>query len=210
MTKYKYLSVLFSLLCCSTTSLVTYGQTANRVAAPAAPQVAQQQAIQELPEQYLYRHFLAHLKHLEDKARNPNARPGEEKLNLHYKQQLQLTEGEYQKLLKIANDCESEMSLHLARRKETIDRLRAMVPNRQLPSRDQVPPLPNEVKQLQREYDALLLKYANRVKHELSPARTDLMNAFLKREFGPQMRVLKVDVPRERNPEKQRPPAFEK
>jgi len=218
MTKYMYLSVLFSLLCCSTTGLVIYGQTANqvtnqttnRVAAPAAPQVAQTQAVQELPEQYLYRHFLAHLKHLEDKARNPNAKPGEEKLNLHYKQQLQLTEGEYQKLLKIANDCESEMSLHLVRRKETIDRLRALVPNRQLSSRDQAPPLPNEVKQLQREYDALLSKYANRVKRELSPAKNNHMSAFLKREFGPQMRVLKVDVPRERNPEKQRPPAFEK
>jgi hypothetical protein len=214
MTKHKYLFALFSLLCCSIAGLVIYGQVtkqpANRVAAAAAPQTEQQQAAQEIPERYLYRHFLAHLKHLEDKARNPNGKPGEDKLNLHYKQQLQLTEGEYQKLLKVANDCGIEMSAHMARRKQTIDQLRALGPGRQLSSMDQVPPIPNAVKQLQTEYEGVLLKYTNRVKSDLAPDKVSQITDYLKREFGPQMRVLKVDVPRERTPEKQQPPAFEK
>ncbi|HEU0180467.1 MAG TPA: hypothetical protein VFV58_40025 [Blastocatellia bacterium] len=217
MTKHKYLFALFSLLCCGIARLVIYGQATNQVAsqptnrvAAATPQVAQPQAAQEIPEQYLYRFFLSHLKHLEDKARNPNAKAGEDKLNLHYRQQLQLTEGEYQKLLKIANDCESEMSAHLVRRKEIINRLRSQGPGRQLASRDQIPPVPNEVKQLQKEFEAMLSKYANRVKLELSPGKVNQINAFLKREFAPQMKVLKMDVPRDRTPEKQRPPAFEK
>jgi hypothetical protein len=214
MKKHKYLFALFSLFCCSIAGLVIYGQVTkqptNRVAAAAMSQPAQPQAAQEIPEQYLYRHFLAHLKHLEDKARNPNGKPGEDKLNLHYKQQLQLTEDEYQKLLKIANDCGSEMSAHMVRRKQTIDRLRALGPGRQLSSMDQVPPVPNEVRQLQTEYEGLLSKYSNRVKSDLSPDKVSQINVYLKREFGPQMRVLKVDVPRERTPEKQQPPVFEK
>jgi hypothetical protein len=209
MSKFKHLLPLFSLLCCGIPEL-TYGQSPGQSRLPAAPQASQQQPSQAIPESYLYRHFLAHLKHLEDKARNPNAKPGEEKLNLHYRQQLQLSEGEYQILLKTANDFDKEMSLHLARRKQTIDRLHAQGPPRQLASRDQIPSLPDEVKQLQREYDDLLAKYAARVKRELSPAKNSQMTAFLNRELGPQMKVLKVDIPRERKPDKQRPPAFEK
>ncbi|HKX29514.1 MAG TPA: hypothetical protein VJ302_17620 [Blastocatellia bacterium] len=207
MTKYHRLASLLLLFSSAVVwpALPVHGQARDR-AAIGLPRLEQ---VQTFPEYLIYGQFLAHLKHLDDKSKNPNRKPGEDLLSEHYKKKLQLTQSEYQKCLQIAADRENEMRTHLTRRLETINRLRARTPDRRLASRDQLPPLPEEIKQLQREYEEMLSRYANRLKSEFTPARMNQIDAVLKRTFGSQIQVLKVDVPRDRAPEKQKPPAFE-
>jgi len=207
MTKNVHLSVLFFLLCCITIGLTLpgYGKTNGKVVAP-APQTPPAQIF---PEHLLYQAFFAHLKHLEDKSQSPNKKPGEEKLNEHYKKKLKLTENEYQKLLKIANDYDAEMKAHKARSQEIINMERAKIPNGRL-NKDQLPPVPEEVKKLQKEFEQILSKYSNKLKLDLPQNKTSQIAAFLRQEFGSQLRVMKVDIPRDRNPGKQKPPLFEK
>lgn|SRR5262249_32917588 len=206
MKKNNNLPILLFLLYSFTVlpALPSYGQTNDNTLSLVPPK-----QVQTFPEHLLYRNFFAHLKHLEDKSQNPS-KPGEETLNEHYKKKLQLTDSEYQKILRIAIDCNAELSAHYVRRQEIITRLRAQTPGGKLSSKDQVPPVPDEVKQLQKEYEGILLKYSNRLKLDLSQARTSQVTTFLKQEFGAQLQVMKVDVPREHNPGKQKPPPFGK
>jgi len=186
------------------------GQAVNRAAPAAMPQVIQLQTAQEIPEQYLYQHFLAHLKHLEDKSKKPERKPGEETLNEYYKMKLKLTEGDYQALLDIANEYDTEMSDLMARLRETVKRHRAEHPGGKLASRDQVPIISDEIKDLQREYEEMLARYRDRAKVALSSAKNIELASYLKQEFGSQLRIKKVDLPREKDPGKQKLPPLEK
>jgi hypothetical protein len=205
MAKNKYLFVLFLPLCCVAAGVVIWGQTTNRVAQSASTPVAR-----GIPDGFLYWHFLNHLKHLEGRARNPQRKPGDETLGEYYKTKLKLNEGEYSTLLGLARECEAETNAHMLRRKETINRLRAQYPGGKIASRDNPPPLPDEVKQLQKEYEDLLAKFSNKVKLALGPTKMNELSAYLKNEFGRQLRVRKVDLPREKDPSKSKLPPMVK
>jgi hypothetical protein len=194
MKDHAYLPILLlSLLM----SLVQPGNGQNRggVTPPLSPQPAQ-----NYPDHILFRNFFAHLKHLEDKSKAPKSTAGEKQLNEHYKKKLKLNEDEYRKLLKIASDCETELAAHKARRMPIIKNLRARIPGGRLPSKQAPPPVPPEVMQLQQEYEGIVARFSGRIKSELSQGKSAEITDFLKREFGSQLRVAKLDVTRERTP----------
>jgi hypothetical protein len=205
MTRKKYLFALFIPLCCAMAGLLIYGQIANQDAPATSTQVGR-----ELSDRFLYRYFLMHLKHLDDKARNPERKQGEETLREHYKRKLRLSEDEYQNLLAIAYELEADMNNHLQRRKDAIARHKAAYPEGRLSSRDQIPPLPDELSALQAEYEEILSRYRDRARGAFAPARSIDVETILKVEFEPKMNIRRVEVPRVKDPNQTKVPPFEK
>lgn len=147
----------------------------------------------------LYRHFLAYQNHL-DRAADKMDREGRDgsELRDHFQRKLGFTPAQFNKVRASALRLEAKLQEHDAKIRNVIDTSRAKYP-RVLRGPEDLPPLPPELLDLQRQRNALIEKEVVDLKAELGAKRASQLDALIENDFAPNVTVQEVE-PRIKEP----------
>ncbi len=162
-------------------------------------QAEPQRAAERLPLPILYRHFLAYQNHLDRAADklNQEGRDGSE-LRDHFQRKLGFSVLQFNKVRATALRLEAKLQEHDAKIRNVIDTSRAKYP-RVLRGPEELPPLPPELIELQRERDALIEKEVADLKSTLGAKRASQLDALIENDFAPNVTVQSIQ-PRVKEP----------
>ena len=125
----------------------------------------------EIPEHVIYRHVFHHAYILRERA--------------EYRRQANLSEEQERVLLEIAIECEQEVQQQDARAKIIIDAYRARYPGGRVPTGETPPPPPAELRTLQTERNAIILRARDRLRTAFSEQEFERFNEFVRRRVAP-------------------------
>lgn len=191
--------VLLSFLLVSTLAL---GQTPTQTQTAA---LAKRQRV-SLPA--LYRHFLAYQNHLDrvGTALDQKGEDGSEFRN-HFQRILGFSDAEFAPIRDTALRLEQELKQHDAKIKAVIDATRAQHP-RVLRSVAELPPLPPELVQLQKDRDALIEREVTQLNTALGAQGAVKLQKVIENDFAPNVRVQSVHPPGPHDPTEHPIPPF--
>jgi hypothetical protein len=137
----------------------------------------------------LYRHFLAYQNHL-DKVGAKLDEQGEDGSGFrdNYQRKLGFSPGEFAPVRQAALQLEDKLKQHDAKIKAVIDAARAKYP-RTLRSASELPPVPPELKELQKERDKIIQDEVDRLNAALGPTRAAKLQGLIENDFAPNVRV---------------------
>src|SRR6185503_18081266 len=107
-----------------------------------------------------------------------------------YKQIAQLNNKQSQELEAIAEDCEREVSLQDDKAKKVIDAFRALHPDGQLAQGETLPPPPDEIKTLQEERNAIILRAKERLSKAFGKEDFQNFDLFVQRSIASKIQSL--------------------
>ncbi|MGO9096736.1 MAG: hypothetical protein ACLQGV_16140 [Bryobacteraceae bacterium] len=149
---------------------------------------------------HLYRHFLAFQNHL-DRVAAELDKQGKDGSGLrnHFQQTLGFDDSQFGAVRETALTLEAKLKDQDAKAKAIIDATRAKYP-RALHSPADLPPVPPELVQLQRERDSIIEEQVAALKAKLGATPASTLDAFLEHHFAPTVTVNHVGPPRPHNP----------
>jgi hypothetical protein len=145
-----------------------------------------------VPLPTLYRHFLAYQTHL-DRAGAALDQRGEHgsELRDHFQRKLGFTDEEFAPVRTTALRLEAELADHDSKLKAAIDAARAQHP-KTLRSPSELPPVPPELLQMQKERDTLIQNELDQLNRALGPNRAAKLQSLIQNDFAPNVTVQTV------------------
>jgi len=156
----------------------------------------------------LYRHFLAYQSHLDEVGAKLD-REGKDgsQFRDHYQQKLGFTNEDFAPLRSAALRLNATLKDEDAKIKGVIDAARAQHP-RNLASPFDLPPVPEELKQLQKERDRIIQQEMDRLNSELGPEHAAKLQTLIQNDFAPNVHAYSThDIPHH-DPSKNPVPPF--
>lgn len=197
--------VLWTLLCIFVACVPTVAQTANPQTQPQSASATNRRPV---PLPMLYRHFLAYQSHLDEVGAqlDREGKDGSE-FRDHYQQKLGFTNDDFAPVRSGALRLNATLKDEDAKIKAVIDAARAQHP-RKVASPFDLPPVPEELKQLQKERDKIIQQEVDRLNAELGPERAAKLQTLIQNDFAPNVRVYSThDIPHH-DPSKNPVPPF--
>jgi hypothetical protein len=139
----------------------------------------------QAPEHVIYREFFHHFVALKQRAAEEEGKGKSGKaLREHYKKQIGLKDKDADLLDQIADECERETAKVDAKAQKIIDAARKKIPNGKVPSSDELPPPPPELKKLQLKRDMIVMRARHRLVTEMGVEGFQQIDDFLKLNFA--------------------------
>jgi cysteinyl-tRNA synthetase len=156
----------------------------------------------------LYRHFLAYQGHLDEVGASLD-REGKDgsQFRDHYQQKLGFTNEAFAPVRSAALRLNSALNNEDAKIKAAIDAFRAQHP-RKLASPFDLPRVPEELKQLQKEKDTIIQNEVDQLNGELGPERAAKLQALIQNDFAPNVHVYSTHNIPHHDPSKNPLPQF--
>lgn len=170
----------FLLLTCAFAN----AQTQTQIPAPANRR--------PVPLPILYRHFLAYQNHLDSVgiALNKKGEDGAE-FRDHFQRLLGFSDSDFAAVRTTAVRLEAKLKEHDAKIKAVIDTARARSPRIVRRAAD-LPPVPPELKQLQKERETIVEDEITQLNAALGPTRAAKLQSVIENDFAPNVRVQSV------------------
>jgi hypothetical protein len=165
----------------------TRGQTPAAKQSPATATIGTKQSPSpsQAPEHVVYRQFFRHLVALKERAAEMETHGNSGKaLRAHYKDKIGLKDKEADLLDEIASECERETAKLDAKAQRIIDAARKRFPNGKVPSVEQLPASPPELRKLQRQRDMIVMRARHRLVTELGAYGFQQIDDFIKLNFA--------------------------
>jgi hypothetical protein len=195
-------------LLCLLVYLLAFGQ-----ATPAAPQAGQNASPQGVQNgraslSHLYWHFLLYQSHL-DKTAAAREQQGKDGnwLRNHYQQRLGFKDTDFALVREAAARLESDFQRIDSEVRTIIKADRARHP-RVLSSPHDLPPVPRRLLELRDEREAVMQSDLDSLRGALSPELVAKLDAFLEKEFAPNVKIQYMGPPRPHDPTKRTVPPF--
>lgn len=178
----KHLVVALCLISLIAVALTTIGQTQQ------GESLLQSRAI---PEHVLYRQMFRHIHVLNQRAAG-GGRHARERNSLRslYQRQLGLRDEQSRVLSEIAEQCEREVAQLDERAGQIISEFRARFPGGLIPQGETLPPPPAELQAMQREREALILSYRDRLRAALGEEEFSSVNEFVQSQVAANIRPI--------------------
>jgi len=190
----KIIVVSLALLSALAVSLVTWA--ANRVtkASPKNITKAQDKPAQQaraIPEHLMYWHMFHHKVLLNQKA-DEVERQGQNgsAFRSRYKTFAKLNDGEAQILDRVAQETFEKVKAQDERAKKVIDAIRAQGPDGKVQPGQSNPEVPDQLKEMQKERDGMILAGITKLRSEFGPERSAHLDEFVKKQIGPNFKTL--------------------
>jgi hypothetical protein len=148
-----------------------------------------------VPLPMLYRHFLAYQSHLDEVGAQLDleGKDGSE-FRDHYQQKLGFTSEDFAPVRSAAFRLNATLKDEDAKIKAAVQAARAQHP-RKLASPFDLPPVPEELKQMQKEKDAMIQREVDQLNTELGPERAAKLQALIQNDFAPNVHAYSHDIP---------------
>jgi hypothetical protein len=155
-----------------------------------------------IPQFVVYRQLFRHLIVLDEQA-SEKERKGDDGswLRSHYKRQAHLNDDQEAVLKRIARACEQEVSAKDRQAKELIDAAKAAFPGGRIPQGQTPPPLPPELKTLQEERNAIVLRAREQLRAELGEGEFARFDQFVQQNIANRIKPVHFDRPRPEMPD---------
>lgn len=156
----------------------------------------------------LYRAFFmyqAHLDRVAD-AEDAQGKDGSGFRN-HFQKELGFSDGEFAAVRASAQRLSAKLAAQDAKAKAIVDAYRAKYP-RQIQSPSDLPPVPPELLQLQKERDAMIAQEVDALRASLGAQKAARMDAFLQNQFARSVTVQHVGPPPSHDPARNPLPPF--
>jgi len=166
------------------------------------------QPAQQVPVHLLYRHFLAYQNHLDHVAAVAVTRgkDGSSYRN-HFQQKLGFTDKQFILVRAAAAKMEADLAKQDAKAKALIDAAHQQHPTGQLNSRDDAPPIPAGLVELQQQRDQLIKDEVAALKTALGPANAAKLDSVIQNDFAPNVTIQMIPIT-PHDPRQGKPPAF--
>jgi hypothetical protein len=157
-------------------------------------------AASQVPLRVLYRHFLAYQNHL-DRAASILDKSGKngDALRSHFQKKLGFTDIQFQLVRASALRLEIALKDQDAKAKALIDATRADAPN-VISNPADLPPIPPELIEMQRQRDALINQEITHLKQSLGTNAAAKLDALLMYDFARSVTVQSIGPPRPQDP----------
>lgn len=137
-------------------------------------------------EHVIYRQFFRHVVALKQRAADNESHGKSGKaLREHYKTKMGLKDKHADLLDQIAQECERETAKVDAKAQKIIDDARRRFPDGNVPSTEQLPAPPPELKKLQLKRDMIVMRARHRLVTELGSEGFQQIDGFIKANFAP-------------------------
>jgi hypothetical protein len=166
-----------------------------------APSKVKSSVGEPIPEHVVYWQLFHEVVSLNRKADELEKR-GEDgsKYRLHYKQSATLSDEQTERLNEIANDCFAQVMEQDHKAHEIIDAARAQFPNGKLEAGQTPPAPPEELMEMQKERNAIILKARDRLGEALGNSEFDRFNVFVKETIAPRISRILPELQRAAGP----------
>jgi hypothetical protein len=166
----------------------------------ADPQSGPTTSAAQIPLRVLYRHYMAYQNHL-DRAAAVLDKAGKngDALRTHFQKKLGFTDTQFQLVRDSALRLEAALKDQDAKAKALIDATRAKVPS-VINGPADLPPVPPELIDMQKQRDALIDKEIDALKKSLGPSDAAKLDTFLQYDFAPSVTVQSIGPPRPQDP----------
>lgn len=142
----------------------------------------------QAPEHVIYRQFFRHVVALKQRAADNESHGKNGKaLRDHYKTKIGLKDKDAELLDQIAEECERETAKIDAKAQKIIDGVRRQFPNGNVPSTEQLPAPPPELKKLQLKRDMIVMRARHRLVTQLGSDGFRQIDGFIKINFAPEV-----------------------
>lgn len=157
---------------------------------------------------HLYWHMMMHQNHLDRSAavREQQGKDGNW-LRHYYQQKLGFTDSEFQPVRDTAQRLETELKQINDRVKAVVAADRASHPRTLSNPADLPPPIP-ELAQLGQQHEAVLQNEMDKLRKALGPKHSAKLDAFLQKDFAPNVTIRLVSPPQAHVPSRQPAPPF--
>jgi Spy/CpxP family protein refolding chaperone len=196
----KIVVVGLALLSALAVSLVAWA--ANRETKPKPTAKAQDKPAQQarvIPEHLMYWHMFHH-KVLLDKKADELEKQGQNgsAYRSRYKTFANLSDKEAQILDRVAQETYDKVTAQDEKAKKVIDAIRAQGPDGKVQPGQSNPEVPERLKSMQKERDAMILAGITKLRNEFGPERSADLDRFVKEQIGPNFKNL-TPIPAQRN-----------
>ncbi|HEY6402021.1 MAG TPA: hypothetical protein VI479_11470, partial [Blastocatellia bacterium] len=146
---------------------------------------------QAIPEHLMYWHMFHH-KVLLDKKANEVEKQGQDgaAYRSRYKTFANLSDGEARILDQVAQETYEKVNAQDERAKKVIDAIRAQGPDGAVKPGESNPEVPEQLKAMQKERDAMILAGITKLRNEFGPERSVHLDQFVKQQIGPNLRTV--------------------
>ncbi|MFN2455144.1 MAG: hypothetical protein ABR577_13075 [Pyrinomonadaceae bacterium] len=142
----------------------------------------------------VFHHFVVLKKNAEEAALKGKIKEAASFRSVH-KRQADLSDDQDRTLDEIASDCEREVAGQDAKAKLIIDAVRALYPNGKVPHGEKPPPPPADLKAMQEERNAMILKARDRLRVAFGEQEFNRFDDFVKRRIVPDIKPTTVNQP---------------
>jgi hypothetical protein len=188
MKKRQWLVSMFALV-------LLAGTVGFSIATPRNQKAAYQEApAPEPPEQVIYSaffHYVADLKQQAAELESEGAKG--DSLRVYVQIHAGLDYEEARKLDEIASSCVEEVSQQDAKAVVVIEKFRSRFPEGKVPRGVKVPPPPPELRILQRERDAIILRARDNLRRALGDTGFNKVVEYIDRDIAPSIRAIPVN-----------------
>lgn len=150
---------------------------------------------QAIPEHLMYWHMFHHKVLLDQKA-TAAEKQGQDgsAYRSRYKNFANLSDRESQILDRVAQETFEKVKAQDERAKKVIEAIRAQGPDGTVKPGQSNPEVPEQLKAMQRERDAMILAGITKLRSEFGPERSLYLDQFVKKQIGPNFRMVTPGV----------------